>query len=141
MVRVLIYARAKENIIMTRKAFKDLLTSIDVLNTVNGGVSEPYVSIREEATSREVRVRVPGVERDALQVEINNNELSVYYLIPIQSSGKLINMPRIVYSQPIPFFIEVEGIKAVYSDKELLVKLPFNEHSDGYNRKIKIEEE
>jgi HSP20 family molecular chaperone IbpA len=122
------------------KAYKDLLTSVDVLNTVNGGVSEPFVSFREESTGREMRIRVPGINKEALQVEINNNELSVFYLIPIQSFGKLIHMPQVVYRQMIPYFIEVSGIKAVFEDNVLLVKLPFNKLSDGYNRKIEIGE-
>ena len=27
--------------------FKHLLTTVDLLNTLNGGVSEPYISFRE----------------------------------------------------------------------------------------------
>ena len=122
------------------KAFKDLLTSVDVLNTVNGGVSEPFVSFREESTGREMRIRVPGINKEALQVEVNNNELSVFYLIPIQSFGKLVQMPQVVYRKVIPYFIEVSGIKAVFEDNVLVVKLPFNKLSDGYNRKIEIGE-
>jgi HSP20 family molecular chaperone IbpA len=123
------------------KAFKDLLTSIDVLNTVNGGVSEPYLSLREEANGHEIRVRIPGVSQKAIQVEVKHNELAVFYLIPVTSSGELIFMPQIVYKQVIPHFIEVTGIKAVYKENELIVKLPFNKQSDDYNRKIEISEE
>lgn len=122
------------------KAFKDLLTSVDVLNTINGGVSEPFVSFREGHDGREMRVRVPGTGKEALHVEINNNELSVFYFIPVQSSGKLVEMPQVVFRQAIPYFIEVEGINAVFEDNMLVVKLPFNKLSDGYNRKIEIGE-
>jgi HSP20 family molecular chaperone IbpA len=123
------------------RAFKDLLTSIDVLNTVNGGVSEPYLSLREEADGHEIRVRIPGVSQKAIQVELKGNELAVFYLIPVNSSGQLIFMPQVVYKQVIPHFIEVTGIKAVYKEHELIVKLPFNKQSDDYNRKIEISEE
>lgn len=118
--------------------FNDLITSVDVLNTLHGGVSEPFLSIRELSDGREMRVRVPGVEREALQVEIINNQLSVFYLIPIYSAGKLMHMPQVVYNQAIPYFIEANRIKATYEDKELVVQLPFNKLSNGHNRKIKI---
>ena len=120
------------------KEFRDLMTSVDLLNTMHGGVSEPFVSFREEPTCREIRVRVPGISREAMQVEINNNELSVYYIIPIESSGRMINMPQVVYNQKIPYFIETTGINAAYEENELMVRLPFNEQSEGYNRKIEI---
>lgn len=120
------------------KQFKDLITSVDLLNTLHGGVSEPFLSFREEPAGRELRVRVPGLTRDALQVEINNNELSVYYLIPIASAGIVLHMPQVVYNQKIPYFIEAKGIKATYEENELVVKLPFNERSNGYNKRLQI---
>ena len=120
------------------KHFKDLITSVDLLNTLHGGVSEPFLSFREEPAGREMRVRVPGLSREALQVEIIDNALSIYYLIPMESSGKLMHLPQVIYSQKIPYFIEASGIKATYEENELVVKLPFNERSNGYNRKIKI---
>ncbi len=120
------------------KGFNDLMTSVDVLNTMHGGVSEPFISFREQPNGREIRVRVPGIIREAMQAEINNNELFVYYLIPVSSSGKLVHLPQVVYSQKIPYFIEVNGIKATYEENELVVRLPFNELSNGYNRKIEI---
>ena len=94
------------------EGFNDLMTSVDVLNTMHGGVSEPFVSFREQPSSREIRVRIPGISKEAMQAEINNNELFVYYLIPVSSSGKLIQLPQVVYSLKIPYFIEVNGIKA-----------------------------
>lgn len=120
------------------KGFNDLMTSVDVLNTMHGGVSEPFISFREQPNGREIRVRVPGIIREAMQAEINNNELFVYYLIPVSSSGKLVHLPQVVYSQKIPYFVEVNGIKATYEENELVVRLPFNELSNGYNRKIEI---
>jgi len=122
------------------KGFNDLMTSVDVLNTMHGGVSEPFISFREQPNGREIHVRVPGIIKEAMKAEINNNELFVYYLIPVASSGKLIQLPQVVYSQKIPYFIEVNGIKATYEENELVVRLPFNELSNGYNRKIEIGE-
>jgi HSP20 family molecular chaperone IbpA len=124
-----------------KKKFQDLLTSVDVLNTLHGGISEPVVTLRQQVAGREVHVRVPGISRDSMQVEIHNNVLSVFYLIPIESAGKQINMPVVVYNKTIPYFIDISGIKADFEENELIVQLPYNELSSGYNRKIQIGEE
>ncbi|MFD0999779.1 hypothetical protein ACFQ21_10690 [Ohtaekwangia kribbensis] len=124
-----------------KKKFQDLLTSVDVLNTLHGGISEPVVTLRQQSGGREVRVRVPGISRDSMQVEIHNNVLSVFYLIPIESEGKKINMPVVVYNKTIPYFIDISAIKADFEENELIVQLPYNELSSGYNRKIQIGEE
>lgn len=139
MVWLLIIVGPKEKYKMNNK-FKKILTTVDLLNTLNGGVSEPYLSFREQPTGRELRVRVPGVSKEMLQVEINDNQLAVFYLIPIESAGKKIYLPKEVTKQTIPYFIEISGINATYEGNELVVKLPFNELSNGYNRKIPIVE-
>lgn len=122
---------------MTNK-FKHLLTTVDLLNTLNGGVSEAYITFREETEGHELRVRVPGVSKEMLQVEINNNQLLVYYHIPMVTSGKQVYLPKEVIKQTVPYFIEITGIKASYEDNELVVKLPYNELSNGYNRRVPI---
>jgi hypothetical protein len=124
---------------MMIKKFKDLITSVDVLNTLHGGVSEPFLSVVEDEIGRELRVRVPGISREALQVEIVNNSLSVFYLLPIMSDGKLVYMPQIVYNQEIPYFIAANEITAVFEDHELVIQLPFNKLSNGLNRRINID--
>lgn len=122
---------------MKKKKFKDLLTSVDILNTLSGGISEPFISIREETDRHEVRVRVPGINRDTLQAEVHNNELIIFYMIPMESAGKEVQLPQIIYNNAIPYFIEISGIQAHYDDNELVVELPFNEFSNGYNKTIK----
>lgn len=122
---------------MKNKKFKDLLTSVDILNTLSGGVSEPYVSLREEANRHEVRVRVPGIDKESLQAEIHNNELIIFHMIPMLSRGQDVQLPQIVYTNTIPHFIQITGIQAHYEDNMLVVELPFNEFSNGYNKTLK----
>lgn len=125
---------------MDKNKFKQLLTTVDLLNTLNGGVSEAFVSFRERPNGREVRVRVPGVSKELLEVEINNNQLNVFYHIPMQSSGKRVFLPKEVVNQALPYFIEIAGIQASYEGNELIIDLPYNELSNGYNRKVPIGE-
>lgn len=122
---------------MKNKKFKDLLTSVDILNTLSGGVSEPFVSMREEADRQEVRVRVPGIDKTSLQAEVHNNELIIFHLVPLASDGKPVQLPQIIYNKAIPHFVKINSIHAHYEDNMLVVALPFNEFSSGYNKRIK----
>jgi HSP20 family molecular chaperone IbpA len=122
---------------MKKKKFKDLLTSVDILNTLSGGVSEPLVSMREEANRHEVRVRVPGIDKKYLQAEVHDNDLIIFYMIPLESNGKEVQLPQIIYSNAIPYFVKINSIHAHYEDNMLVVELPFNEFSNGYNKKLK----
>jgi HSP20 family molecular chaperone IbpA len=119
-----------------KKSIKNLLTSVDVLNTLHGGTSEPQLSFVEKSEGQQMRIRVPGLEMESLQVEIHNNELSIFYHIAIKSDGKVIQMPQVVYDKPIPYFISTEGITATFEQRHLVVDLPFNEKASGYHRKV-----
>lgn len=121
-----------------KNKFKHLLSTVDLLNTLNGGVSEPYLSFRERPDGRELRVRVPGVGKEMLQVEIHENQLTVLYHIPMETSGKKVFLPKEVVKQTLPYFIEITGIQATYEENELVINLPFNELSNGYRRMIPI---
>lgn len=115
-----------------------LVTTVDLLNTLNGGVSEPYVSHKEVPDGSELRIRVPGVRKEMLQVEIRNNQLNVFYVIPIETAGKKVLLPKEVIRQTLPYFIAIPGIHATFEGNELVVNLPYNELSNGYNRKVPI---
>lgn len=116
------------------------MTTVDLLNTVNGGVSEPYLSYRDHSDNRELRIRVPGVRKEMLQVEINNNQLVVSYHIPMEVAGQQVYLPKEVVNQTLPYFVEIPAIQATYDENELVISLPFNELSNGYNRKVPIVE-
>ncbi len=123
-----------------KNKFKQLLTTVDLLNTLNGGVSEPYLSYRDRPEGSELRVRVPGVSKEMLQVEINNNRLNVFYHIPMITSGEQVYLPKEVVNQTLPYYVEIPAIQATYEDTELVITLPYNEMSNGYNRRVPINE-
>src|SRR5437879_11608927 len=123
-----------------RKFVKDeLLTSIDALNTLNGGVSEPLMSLMRFQDHREIRVKVPGINEENLKVEIHNNILSVFYTFNFQSVDLLIEIPKVVYNKPIPYFVDASRITASYENDFLMVTLPYNSLAEGYHRNVSIE--
>jgi HSP20 family molecular chaperone IbpA len=120
--------------------YLDLITSIDVLNTLNGGLSEPAMTMNHHEDFREIRVKVPGIKLDDIHIEMHNNSLSIYYFLNLVSGEKLIQLPRFVYSRNVPYFIDISKITAKLDGEELVVTLPFNRLANGYHKEIKIKQ-
>lgn len=125
---------------MKKANYLDLITSIDVLNTLNGGVSEPQLNLGHFEDYREIRLKVPGISPDDIRVEIYNNNLSIFYLINIICSEKLILLPRFVYNRNVPYYIDISKINARLEEEELIVNLPYNRLANGYHKDIRITE-
>lgn len=126
---------------MKRKnSFSDMITSVDVLNTLHGGVSEPNVEFRQHDDRNEIHVYVPGINKENILIEIDKNVLTIFYSISIRSGSLIIPMPRIVYSKNIPYFINITKISAQTEGDGLVVTMPFNRLANGYYRNIKLDE-
>lgn len=117
----------------------DVLQSIDIANTLQGGVSQPEVRLTKLRDGRQIELQVPGISNQQMHVKINNNQLIVYYEILVVTQGKVVPIPFIVYNKPIPYYIDANRIKATYEDKVLTVQLPYNELANGFHRDIPIE--
>jgi HSP20 family molecular chaperone IbpA len=118
----------------------DLITTVDVLNTLSGGISEPQQNVLETEFGRELRIRVPGVHKGSMNVEIHNNHLTIYYYINIASYDKLVQVPQIIHNRAVPYYIDISKIHATFEVDELVVHMPFNKLSNGYHRKVRINE-
>lgn len=125
---------------MKKPNYLDLITSIDVLNTLNGGLSEPQLNLGHFNDYREIRLKVPGISANEIRVEINENNLSIFYLINIECSEKLIPLPRFVYNRNLPYYIDVSNINARLEEEELIVNLPYNRLASGYHKDIRLTE-
>jgi hypothetical protein len=119
----------------------DLLTSVDVLNTLHGGVIEPQVSVNQLDNSREMRIKVPSIDPESIQVEVTNNRLFVYYVMNIDSAGKNIRLPYAIYNRQLPYFIDIGKIHSTVDENQLVINLPYNALADGYHKKIKTRED
>jgi HSP20 family molecular chaperone IbpA len=125
---------------MKKTNYLDLITTIDVLNTVNGGVSEPQLNLIHYEDYREIRLKIPSIKLEEVHVEVHNNNLSIFYIINIISKGKMVQLPRFVYNRNVPYYIEISKIKARIENEELVVNLPFNRLANGYHKEIKANE-
>jgi HSP20 family molecular chaperone IbpA len=120
------------------KMTKDLLTGIDLMNTLNGGAIEPVVRLTQFAAYRQIEIKVPGVGEEQLHVKINNNNLVIFYEIIIETQGRQVPMPQVVYNKQIPFFVDAQNITAHFVSRILRVQLPFNELANGFQRDVPI---
>ena len=118
----------------------EIIQSIDIANTVQGGVTEPQLKLSQHPEFRQIQLRIPGVSEKDMHVKINNNQLIVYFERRIVSLGSNISIPYIVYNKQIPYFIDEKNIHAQYHDGELIVQLPFNELTNGYQREVPIDD-
>lgn len=117
----------------------EVLQSIDINNTLNGGVSQSIVKLSQHPKYRQIELKVPGVTEENMHVKITNNLLVVYFENTVESRGETIYVPRVVYSKPIPYFVDAKNIRAQYNEAVLTVQLPYNELANGYHRDIPIE--
>ena len=101
-------------------------------------MSQHIITTKDDATGRTITVRVPGTNGQSLQVEVTNNLLSVHYPMIFSSWGKPVEVPRIVMTRTIPYFIHVEGITASLEAETLYIRLPFNARANGYRRRVNV---
>ncbi len=108
------------------------------MNTLNGGVSQPWVKLKQYDSHREITIQIPGISLDKVRMEVNNNQLVIYYFIVLKSEESEVPVPRVLYNKGLPYFVDVDKISASQEEHSLVVRLPFNERADGYHRDISM---
>ena len=109
-----------------------LAATADVVNTISGGISQPSVEVFELPSLYKIEVRVPGVAPDHLRVDIDKGLLLVTHVIDIESFGdRVASFPRVVFTKAIPNNVYIEKITASYENGRVVVKMPFNEQTNG----------
>ncbi len=124
---------------MKKEIPTEILQTINALNTMNGGVSEPTVILKELEDHRAVWLRIPGIDLDKIQVEVRNNVLSIFHFFVSHVADQTVQTPRFLYNKQIPYFIDQENIAAHVEENFLKVVLPFNKLAEGYMRKIDLQ--
>lgn len=121
---------------------KEILRKVDVMNTLNGGISKPTVHMLRQPANYLVTVRMPGVDPNKMRVEVHNDRLFLFHDIMVENTELYSNNNQIPFNIGyvlIPFDVNIKEIKAVYEDRALQITLPFNELADGYDKKINID--
>lgn len=129
------------NIIKNKKVLKGLGQQIDLLNTLNGGVSMAQVDVAQKEDRMVVIVSVPGLSSESLHVMVDYNSLILYGMLPQKNEQAQpeVNLPLFGRVLPIPFQVDTTQIRAVYDDGQLKVILPYDEDRQQSGRIIEIE--
>ena len=121
---------------------KEVLRKVDVMNTLNGGISKPTVLMLKQDKRYLVKAKLPGVDPEKMRVEIRNDKLFLFHDISVDNTHLYAETDQIPFNIGyvlIPFDVNIKKIKAQFEDKELLISMPFNELAGGYKRNIDIE--
>lgn len=121
---------------------KKILRKVDILNTLNGGISKPRVLMLRQDKRYLVKVRMPGVDPEKMRVEVQNDRLFLFHDISIQNADLLAEKNPIPFNIGyvlIPFDVDIQKINALYEDHELQITLPFNKLAGGYRKNIDID--
>ncbi len=113
---------------------KQLAVAGNLMNTVGGGMVQVRSKFNKLENHYKVSFNIPGISREHLNVEINNNKILVFHRI--QSNNN--EMPYLITFFDIPNDVDHQNISASFKHNDLEMILPFNELSNGYRRKIDI---
>lgn len=126
------------NILKHKNILKGLGLQTDLLNTLGGGVSMAQVAIKNKKDRLEVRVFVPGLGPEAMQVVLDQNRLILLGVLPAAQNQEL-QAPLFHQVIEVPFQVDAAGIQARFEDRILKVVLPFAEGRRQGPRAIEIE--
>ncbi|MDF7822107.1 Hsp20/alpha crystallin family protein [Runella sp. MFBS21] len=124
---------------------QDILTAIDFANTTNGGMSEPQVVVAQQEEGYDVKIKAAGLEADSFQVDVLNNRLWVYHLLPLfaERPDGMDNLQtvRTLANVFLPNDVDSERITARYDFKsqQLHIHLPHKYTTRNFRRHIDIE--
>lgn len=116
---------------------KNLAHTAEIINTINGGMTQPVLKIERGQKEWLVNVRVPGVNVDHLKIEVRDNQLFLFHLITEPNTSD-IQLPYLVAGMTLSRKIDFDAINAVYENGEIMIHLPTNETATGYEREIEI---
>lgn len=119
---------------MDREVIKNLASTADIVNTINGGTVYPTFNKTTEEDHYRLEVSVPTVSAEDIKVEVSGSDLLVYQKVHLNG----MELPNLLGVIKISADVELDSISAEYEDDTLIVIMPFNEMTGGYNREIEI---
>lgn len=106
---------------------KTLAESADLINTINGGMSLAHVEKHTLADHYLITVKVPGVDKHALKVELYKGQLFVFQRMQLEEG---IEIPYLVTVIELSEGVNKQGVHANFEGKHLRIVLPFGDESN-----------
>lgn len=122
---------------------KNFTNEIDLLNTINGGVSPVRTDVEEIENEMRIHLQAPSIQPESFEIVVHGSQLIVLSFLPDSfhqeaDSEHSFTIPLFRRVFDIPSFIDMERIEAVYENKTLQIHLPFKSE-DQHQRRISIQ--
>jgi len=107
---------------------KTLAESADLINTINGGMSLAHVTKHTLADHYLVTVKVPGVDKHLLKVELHKGQLFIFQRMQLEDG---IEIPYLVTAIALSEKVDKRAVQANFQGRDLCIVLPFGQPEDG----------
>ncbi len=114
---------------------------IDLLNTVNGGVTLTTMRVEQDQNGYTVILQNPAYNEENYHVELKPNHLTVFTTLePAPQNPEHLKMvvPTFLRHLPIPANVDTDKIEAIYDEHQLIITAPFKSGFDNLAKRIDI---
>ncbi|WP_276498484.1 Hsp20/alpha crystallin family protein [Pontibacter litorisediminis] len=122
-------------LIKDKEFLRNIAHTINLLNTVGGGVSETYVDIKKYKKGAVINVWAAGVSPESFKVVLHNNQLTLFSVLHSEENPEMA-APLFNRTFLLPPQVDLGRIEAVHEDGQLQVRLPYHE---GTNKPREIQ--
>ncbi|WP_421874411.1 Hsp20/alpha crystallin family protein [Marinoscillum sp.] len=120
-----------------RILIKNLAQTAEIVNTINGGMTQASMLVDKGEDEWTVMVRVPGVSPERMKIEVRDGQLFIFHVMADENAAA-VELPFMLAALALDKRVDFDGIMAEYEDKELYIHLPLDEEANGYEREIEI---
>lgn len=124
--------------------FKGLGDQLNLMNTINGGVTMTQVEFGQNEHGMYLNLSNPAFESDNYHVELKPNVLTIFTTLQAEPAGaseeedKTV-VPTFIRNFPIPNILDPQKLEATFEDGILTIFAPYKEGLNGNSRKIDIQ--
>lgn len=115
---------------------KNLANTAELINTINGGMTQPKVHLIKSEEGWLLRMKVPSVSIDNITIEVKEGFLFVFQNLSNRQSD--FDLPYMIEMLNLTSRIDMDSIYAEYEEGEIEIHLPFDELASGFEREIEI---
>ncbi len=125
-------------------AFKDMGSQLDLMNTINGGVTMTQVEFGQNEEGMYLNLSNPAYDSDNYHVELKPNVLTIFTTLDPMTKEEAEQheapvVPTFVRNFPIPNVLDPQRLEATFEDGILTIFAPYKEGLNGNSRKIDIQ--
>ncbi len=118
---------------------KNLAQTAEIVNTINGGMSQAELLLDKGEEEWTAILRVPGVSPDRMRLEIRQGQLYIFHVLVAENENPdQVELPYLLAAVSLDKRIDFDRIIAEYEDNQLFITLPIDEEANGYERDIQI---